>query len=81
MSVAAMQGTRISRPQAGLLAEDKPDRISFALDGLLSHALTDLDDMESCSDDTEEVSMPAETDDGGHSPVGGKLSICICPSG
>ncbi len=68
-------------PRAGLLAEDKPDCTSFALDGLRSHALTDLDDMESCGDDTEEVSMPPETDDGGHSPVGGKLLICICPSG
>ncbi len=67
--------------RAKILTQDKPDRASFALDDVCSHARTDLNDMESCSDDTEEVSMPAETDDGGHSPVGGKLLICMCPSG
>ena len=79
--MAAMQGMRISMPRAGRLAEDKPESSSFALDGMRSHALTDLDHMEACGDDTEEVSMPAETDDGGNSPVAGKLLICICPSG
>ena len=72
----AMQRMRIRMLRAGILAEDKPDCASFALDGVCSRALTDLDDMESCGDDTEEVSMPAETDDGGHSPVGGKLLLC-----
>ena len=76
--MAAVQGMRISMPRAGLLAENKPDCTSFALGDLCSHALTDL---ESCGDDTEEVSMPAEVDDGGNSPVAGKLLICICPSG
>ena len=81
MSVAAMQGVRISMPRAGRLAEDKAECSSFGLDGVRSHALTDLDHMEACGDDTEEVSMPAETDDGGSSPVAGKLLICICASG
>ena len=79
--MAAMQGVRISMPRAGRLAEDKPESSSFGLDGVRSHALTDLDHMEACGDDTEEVSMPAETDDGGSSPVAGKPLICICPSG
>ncbi len=77
----AMQRMRISMLRAGLLAEDKPDCASFALDNLCSHALTDLDDMESCSDDTEELSMPAESGAGGHSPVGGKLLLCTAALG
>ncbi len=62
--------------RAKTLTQDKSDRASFARDDVCSHARTDLDDMESCSDDREEVSMPAETGDGDPSPVGGNLMIC-----
>ncbi|KAL0033825.1 hypothetical protein WJX77_006679 [Trebouxia sp. C0004] len=64
------QRMRIPMLRAGVLAQDKPDCTSFALDHLCSHTLTDLDNVESCGDDAEELSMPAETDDGGNSPVG-----------